>query len=127
MIKSARKLDLRDLWIAIAILAVFSPIYLVALHEIPWQVNTDEVTIMLFSEKIAGTPGTNPFGLSDYWGFPALPFYIFGNLAEFLGGMSLLNMRTIHAISGLLTIAAAYIFFRAFASRGVAAVGAIVL
>ncbi|MEK7554561.1 MAG: hypothetical protein AAB518_01060 [Patescibacteria group bacterium] len=122
-----RSFWLKDIFFLIGLLVVFAPVYTTFVHEIPWQVNTDEVTIMLFSEKIASTPHADPVGLSDYFGFPSLPFFVFGKLANMLGGMSLAHMRLIHAWSGVCIVLAGYCFFRAFLGHGSSLVAAILL
>ncbi len=112
----------------ILILLAFAPLYLAQIDTVPWQVNTDEVTISTFAKKIAGAENPDPFGIArDYFGFPNLPFLVFGKIARALGGVSLAHMRTVHAASGLFIVAAAYFFFRELFTRGPAAIATIVL
>ena len=101
------------------LIGFFAPIYLASAYTVPFQVNTDEVTIMLFMDRLS-TDTVDPLGLSDYFGFPALPFFLFGRLAKMLGGVTLAHVRMIHALSGLAIIACSYVFLRQLLPRAAA-------
>jgi hypothetical protein len=99
--------------IAFGVLAlVFIPLYFAALYTVPYQVNTDEVTIMMFQEQTLAI--SNVFALSDYFGFPSLVFMATGFAAKLLGGISLLHTRMVHAGMGVLCILGAFLLFRQF-------------
>ena len=82
----------------------------------PQQVNTDEISLMRFEREALGKPA-DLFGISDYFGFPALPFAGFSRLGEAFGGIGLANMRLVHATFGLLIVLFGYGFFRIFWTR----------
>ena len=103
----------------VLLIGFFAPIYLASAYTVPFQVNTDEVTIMLFMDRLS-TDTVDPLGLSDYFGFPALPFFLFGRLAKMLGGVTLAHVRMIHALSGLAIIACSYVFLRQLLPRAAA-------
>lgn len=98
--------------IAAGAVAVGSPLYLLALYRWPVQVSSDEIAIMTVSREYASFPNVDPFGYSFYLGRPAGLFVVWGNLGELIGGIDLFNMRLLHAVVGLLTIAACYALFR---------------
>ena len=91
--------------------AVCAPLYLLALYRWPVQVSSDEAAIMNVAKDYAQTPG-DPFGVSYYLTRPALLFIGWGKLGNLLGGVDLFHMRLLHAIVGLLTVAACYALFR---------------
>lgn len=102
----------RDIVIIFVLLVVCAPLYLLYLHSLPVQVNTDEVTIMVFQRSLANTPGIDLFGLSSYEGLPSFIFIVMGKLGMLIGGVTLYHMRLIHALSGLMIVIISYIFFR---------------
>ena len=103
----------KDILCILILAVIFVPLYTLFLYEIPYQVNTDEVTLMIV-EKISSQK--NPlelFGLaSHYFHHPEFIYIIFGWLGNLIGGVNLYNIRLIHAFFGLLIIALSYIFFR---------------
>ena len=117
-----------DVYIMLALYIFFIPVYLWFIEWIPYQVGPDELH---FFNAIAGHVDegwkTDPFGVSSYFGFAKLIFLIFGYLAKILpGGMNFVNLRTVHAVFGLVCIFPAYIFYRLFWPR-VYALGATVV
>jgi Dolichyl-phosphate-mannose-protein mannosyltransferase len=106
-----------DLAIPAALALFFSPLYLLAGYRWPVQVNSDEIGIMSGAERWASAPNVDPFGLSDYFAFPALLFITWGKLGNLLGGVELANMRFLHAAVGLIVIAASYALFRQLLPR----------
>lgn len=100
----------QDGYALLALLAIFAPLYLAYLHRIPWQINTDEVAIMAFMKRVT-SEGRDPLGVSEWFGFPTLPFLLFGWAGELLGGITLAHIRLVHAVSGLSIIALSYLFF----------------
>ena len=96
---------------AIGAAAACAPLYLLALYRWPVQVSSDEIAVMGVAKKYAQTPG-DPFGVSYYLTRPALLFIGWGKLGELLGGIDLFHMRLLHAMVGLLTVAACYVLFR---------------
>ena len=56
--------------------------------------------------------------MSFYLNRPALLFIGWGKLGELLGGFDLFHMRLLHALFGLLTIAAVYVLMRQLLPRG---------
>jgi hypothetical protein len=113
-----------DVLCIIAIVVPLAPLYLVSLYEIPWEVNTDEAAMIWAYRQAVADQIPNIFGLSAYWGFPNLLYLGYGQLAEMLGGISLLHSRLAHAITGLIALATIYMFIAVFsANRTLATVG----
>jgi hypothetical protein len=103
--------------IAGGLVAIFSPLYLLALYRWPVQVSSDEIAIMQVSKAYAHAPNVDPFGVSWYLSRPTMLFIGWGKLGELLGGVDLFHMRLLHALFGLLTIAACYVLFRLLLPR----------
>ncbi len=110
-----------------ALMLLFAPLYLAAVHRWPVQVSSDETVIMDVSQQYAVQPNVDPFGLSTYLARPALLFLAWGDLGELIGGIDLLHMRLLHGAFGLLTIGASYLLFRQLLPRGWAVFAACVL
>ncbi|MEP6591217.1 MAG: glycosyltransferase family 39 protein [Gemmatimonadota bacterium] len=114
--------------LALAILlAVMAPLYLWRLYTVPWQVNTDEVTIMNAARDMLRAPNADPLGLSWYFGFPTAIFVVFGWLGQQLGGIDLFHMRLLHALFGLGCVGLGYGLFRQFTTPLRAVVPAVLL
>jgi hypothetical protein len=103
--------------IAGGLVAIFSPLYLLVLYRWPVQVSSDEIAIMQVSKAYAHAQNVDPFGVSWYLSRPAMLFIGWGRLGELLGGVDLVHMRLLHALFGLLTIAACYALFRLLLPR----------
>ncbi|MEX2008001.1 MAG: hypothetical protein WD850_00680 [Candidatus Spechtbacterales bacterium] len=104
---------------------LFAPLYFVRLYTIPFQINTDEVTIMYFQRLNVANPDI--FGISNYLDFPSLIFIATGWMQELLGGVGLFHARIVHAGFGITIIVLAYVFFRQFFPVFWAAFAAVVL
>jgi hypothetical protein len=100
-----------DVALAAGAAALCSPLYLIALYRWPVQVSSDEIAIMSVARDYAANPN-DPFAYSFYLTRPAGLFVVWGKLGELFGGVDLFHMRLLHAIVGLLTIAACYVLFR---------------
>jgi hypothetical protein len=100
-----------DVGLAAGATALCSPLYLIALYRWPVQVSSDEIAIMSVAKDYAANPN-DPFAYSFYLTRPAGLFVVWGKFGELLGGVDLSHMRLLHAIVGLLTIAACYVLFR---------------
>jgi hypothetical protein len=107
-----------DLVVPAGLVLLFSPLYLLALYRWPVQVSSDEIGVMSSAEAYASLPNVDLFGLSNYFGFPALLFVEWGKLGNLLGGVELAHMRFLQAAVGLLAIAASYALFRQLLPRG---------
>ena len=110
---SKSKIDEKDLILITLLLLVVAPFYLLFLYTVPFQVNTDEIAIMLVIKQ-AISQNIDVLGPSSYFDFPWLIFYFFGKAGSLLGGINLYNMRLIHAVSGVAIVASSYLFFRSF-------------
>lgn len=121
-----RSLDRKDLRIGLGLVAAFAPLYLLLLYQIPFQVGFDEISVMVY-EKIQLTRPLDLFGISEYASFPAAMFLGFAWLGQALGGITLVHMRLIHALSGLVIILLSYFFLVQFCSRKLAVAGTVVL
>ena len=117
----------REVIVPPALMLVFAPLYLAAVHRWPVQVSSDEVAIMDVAQQYAAQPNVDPFGLSTYLARPALLFLAWGDLGELIGGIDLFHMRLLHGAFGLLTIGASYLLFRQLLPRGWAVFAACVL
>jgi 4-amino-4-deoxy-L-arabinose transferase-like glycosyltransferase len=122
------RIAVRDV-VAIGVLVLaFAPLYLIAIYRWPVQVGSDEVAVMWASQTYAdGTPNVDLLGPSDYLGRPTLLFVVWGNLGQLFGGIDLFHMRLLHALVGLLVIAASYALLRQLLPRRWALFAAFVL
>jgi hypothetical protein len=108
-----------DVLAPIVLVLAFAPLYVLALFRWPVQVSGDEVAIIDVAKHYAHPPpGVDPFGVSFYLSRPTLLFIGWGKLGELLGGFDLYHMRLLHALCGLLTIAAVYVLMRQLLPRG---------
>ena len=113
------RISLGDVLAPIGLVLAFAPLYLLALFRWPVQVNGDEVAIIDVARAYAHpAPEVDPFGVSLYLNRPALLFIGWGKLGELIGGFDLFHMRLLHALCGLLTIAAVYVLMRQLLPRG---------
>ena len=94
---------------ALLLIVVFSPLYLAMLRSIPYQIGTDEVTVMLNEGEASARLGWDIFSLSGYFSFPSVLFVVYGWMGRLLGGINLGNMRTLDALVGLASIALFYL------------------
>jgi 4-amino-4-deoxy-L-arabinose transferase-like glycosyltransferase len=107
---------------------VFAPLYLYDLANIPFQINTDEIVITSMARRASGVRYPDLFGLMpEYFYFPRFMFSLFGGLTRLMGGVTLVNVRTVHAAFGVITILVAYGFFRSFWNSRLALAGAALL
>ncbi len=118
---------LRDNLVLLALLAVTAPLYLVELTRVPFQISTDEVTIMYYMRDFLTQANPDWFGLSTYFGLPSMVFILMARLGQLLGGVNLSTIRLLNASCGLLCVLTAYVWLRAGLPRGWAALGALVL
>jgi hypothetical protein len=116
-----------DVGIAAGLVAVAAPLYLLVLSRWPVQVSSDEAAMMDVSKQYAHAANVDPFGVSNYLGRPAGLFVVWGKLVESIGGVDLFHMRLLHALVGLLTIAASYALFRLMLPRWWAAFAAVLV
>jgi len=117
-----------DVLAAIGLVLAFAPLYVLALFRWPVQVSGDEVAIIDVAKYYAHpAQGVDPFGVSVYLSRPTLLFIGWGKLGELLGGLDLYHMRLLHALCGLLTIAASYVLMRQLLPRGWAIVATCIL
>jgi 4-amino-4-deoxy-L-arabinose transferase-like glycosyltransferase len=101
-----------DLLAPLALILAFAPLYIIRVASLPVQVNSDEVAIMYYAKKYAAMGNPDMFGLSEYFGHPVALLVVWGKLGGLFGGVTLDHMRLLHALTGLLTIALSYAFFR---------------
>ncbi|HEY3196511.1 MAG TPA: hypothetical protein VGJ57_00735, partial [Nitrospirales bacterium] len=118
----------RDIVTAVLLAALFSPIYLLASYQIPFQVNSDEMVHLSVERDLATQPRADPFGLlSNYFYFPAGSFVVHEYLAERLGAITLENVRRVNGFLGLCIIFTGYLFFRLFNPRKLAVLSTLLL
>lgn len=101
-----------DLIAVLVLLVLMAPLYWWRLHSTPWQVNSDEVTIMLVAKRILAEPKPDLFGISYIFGFPSAVFIFVGRLADVLGGVGLHASRIVHGTIGMGCVLLAYGLFR---------------
>lgn len=106
------EIQVADLVASAGLAIAFAPLYLISLYRYPIQVSSDEVAVIGVSKHYAEAGGVDPFGVSYYLGRPTMLFMAWGRLGEALGGLDLYHMRLLHALFGLLTIAACYALLR---------------
>lgn len=123
-----RVLTLKNIIDMLILILIFSPIYLAFIYDIPVQINSDEITLMIVEKGLTNEPKPDLFALSNYFGFPAFIYIVLGKLGMIFGGINLQNMRILHALSGLLIIVVSYFFFKTiFSSRFLGFIGALLL
>ena len=106
-----------DLACAAGAVALCAPLYLIALYRWPVQVNSDELAVMGAVRDYGHPHGADPFGPGNYLTRPALLFIVWARLGNLIGGIDLFHMRLLHAMVGLLTIAACFALFRLLLPR----------
>jgi hypothetical protein len=121
------RIAVADLVTAWLLMVAFVPLYLVAIYRWPVQVSSDEQAILQVSRQYSDASGVDPFGVSTYLGRPTLLFLFWGRAGEWLGGIDLYQMRVLHALFGLLVIAASYALFRQLLERRWAVFAAVLL
>ena len=89
-----------------------APLYWWRLYSAPWQINSDEITIMLTARQLLAAPNVDLFGVNAIFGFPPAVFVFVGRLAEMIGGVDLFHSRFVHGTLGLSCVLLAYGFFR---------------
>jgi hypothetical protein len=122
--RAVPRISLVEPLLALGAVAVCAPLYLIALYRWPVQVSSDEAALMDVSQNYANLQGVDPFGASSYLTRPAGLFIVWGKLGNALGGVDLYHIRLLHALVGLLTIAATYALFRLLLPRGWAVLAA---
>jgi hypothetical protein len=110
--RSLPHIRLADLAASAGLAIAFAPVYLLSLYRNPIQVSSDEVAIIGVADHFAEASHVDPFGVSYYLGRPTMLFLAWGRLGELVGGLDLYHMRLLHALFGLLTIAACYALLR---------------
>jgi 4-amino-4-deoxy-L-arabinose transferase-like glycosyltransferase len=121
------RIAVSDLVTAGLLMVAFVPLYLVAIYRWPVQVSSDEQAILQVSRQYSDAGGVDPFGVSTYLGRPTLLFLFWGRAGEWLGGIDLYQMRVLHAVFGLLVVAASYALFRQLLERRWAIFAAVLL
>ena len=107
----------KDLLVPVGLVVALAPLFVGALYRWPVQVSSDEEQIITAARNAAQAQGIDPLGLSTYLNRPALLLIGWGKLGELLGGYDLFHMRLLHALVGLLTLAAAYALFHQLLPR----------
>lgn len=114
--------------VALAVLLlIVIPLYTLRVYTTPWQVNTDEVTLIHNSRVMMSGPPADLFGITPYFGCPGAAFLLFGILGQVLGGNDLYHFRLAHGILGVVSVVAAYCLFRQFMRPIVAFSSAVIL
>ncbi len=101
-----------DFYALYFLLLIFIPIYFLYLYSVPYQMNTDEPTIMMYQKLYQNNPDV--FSNSTYFGFASFIFIATAWAQKILGGISLMHARMVHASMAIAIIVLAFIFFRQF-------------
>ena len=117
----------QDLAAVAVLLLIMIPLYTLRVYTTPWQVNTDEVTLVSISRIMMTGPPADVFGITNYFGCPAAAFLLFGIFGQILGGIDLYHLRLAHGILGVGCIVVAYALFRQFMRPIVAFSAAVIL
>ncbi|MGH2619891.1 MAG: hypothetical protein ACRDHG_04890, partial [Anaerolineales bacterium] len=112
---------------ALLLLVALSPLYLAFIRTIPYQISTDEVTVMMNEAEASARLGWDIFSISGYFGFPSFIFVVYGWLGRLFGGIDLGNMRTIDGLVGLASIALFYLLAVPLLTRRTALAAALLL
>ncbi len=96
------------------LLLAMAPLYWWRLYSTPWQINSDEITVMLVAKRLIAAPDTDLLGIGSIFGFPSAVFVFVGRLAESLGGIDLYHSRLVHSTLGVGCVILAYGLFRQF-------------
>jgi hypothetical protein len=106
-----------DLVVLISLFLVSLPLYLWSVYTVPFQMNSDESVILTVEQEYARKGIFDLFGVSDYFGLMYCPFLVQGRIAEILGGIDLFHVRMVGALTGVLIVLCAYVFYRALSMR----------
>ncbi|HEY3198480.1 MAG TPA: glycosyltransferase family 39 protein [Nitrospirales bacterium] len=118
----------RDIVTGVLLAALFSPIYLLASYQIPFQVNSDELIHVSAERLLTEQPRADAFGLlSSLFYFPSGTFILNAFLSERLGGTTLENVRRVSGFYGICIVFAGYLFFRLFSPRKLAVLATLLL
>lgn len=121
-------LSSKDIGIGCLLALLFSPVYLLASFQIPFQVGSDELIHVDVERQLVALPRSDLFGLvPTVWHFPGASFIINGYLADRLGGITLENLRRVNGFFGLCIIFIGFLFFRLFMTRQLAIFAGLVL
>ncbi len=112
----------RDWLRALTVTLLVMPLLVSSLRWVPLEVNTDEVVLISY---VRDAQVKNWFEL--YGHNPAPPFKLYRWAADLMGGITLFNMRLVHAVLASVSVGACYLLFRLFASPGFSFYAAIVL
>jgi len=116
-----------DIKILCLLVLLFSPIYLLYLDEIPFEITTDEISVTNTTQMIKNY-STGIFGFQGADNHnPAFQFYVYHYLALLIGNYSLHTIRLLHALSGLCIIGGSYLFFRILQARHFAIIATVLL
>jgi tetratricopeptide (TPR) repeat protein len=117
----------RDGFIALILFIAALPIYVWSVYTIPWQALPDEASLISWEQIWVHDGVVDPFGISEYFGFPNFPYLVLGWVGNFLGGIDLYHERLLSGICAAAIVACSYIFYRALATRCFIAVTAAIL
>ncbi len=114
--------------IAVGILLLLMiPLYSLQVYTTPWQVNTDELSVSSIARATVSASRPDLFGLSWYFGCPTAAFFLFGKIAQALGGFDLYHFRLTQSLIGIGCVLAAYALFRRFMPPVLAFLSAVIL
>jgi len=89
--------------------------------RLPYEISTDEIYLIETVREFAAGTASNPFGLVQWWGLPALYFAAVAKLA-LVTGTSLEAIRLLSGITALLVVIPFYFWVRVLHGRAAAVV-----
>jgi len=101
-----------DIYLPIALVAIFAPLYLLFINHYPDTVTPDEVMNMAIEKNLIAQSPQDIVGLTFGNQFPTLPFKIFVWMEHIMGGISPSHMRIVHGFLAIAVILTSYFFFR---------------
>jgi len=116
-----------DTYVLLGLAFAFAPLYLGWLHNIPSDINSDEVVIVQTQIMHAKDSWNRLLTLSPYFSHPAMNFIVTGHIGQWLGGLSIETGRLISAAIGLACVLLTYVFWRLSFPIGLSICGAVLL
>jgi hypothetical protein len=122
-----RFLDQQDLYIMLALWCLALPLCVFLIDFVPFLITDDEPYTVIVTRTAMTSGIHNLFGPSGLEEYANLGFIIFGKIAEFLGGVTLGNLRVVDGFIGTFTVVSLYALYRTTWEKSYAALGALVV
>ena len=119
--------DKTDIYIILILFCIFILLYSNNIFSVPYPISFDELLHITLERKFVHDMNFDFFRPSGFVYFPVMMFMLYGGLGKLIGGITLVNMRFISALFGVLTIPVSYLFFRLFSTKKIATCGSILI